>query len=113
MNPDCIFCKIIAGEIPGTIVYQDEQLVAFKDINPHAPVHLLITPRKHIHSVNEAGEEDEQLLGHLFTAARKIAAQLPVTDYRLVVNTGPGAGQTVFHVHMHLIAGKPLQDRLG
>lgn len=114
MAENCIFCKIISGEIPGTFVYQDELLVAFKDIHPMAPTHILITPRKHMDSVQQAHEDDEALLGHLFTAARKIALQAGVAEsgYRLVVNNGAGAGQTVFHLHMHLLAGKPMSDQL-
>lgn len=114
MTSDCIFCKIIAGEIPGQFVYQDEQVVAFRDIHPKAPTHILIAPRKHIDSVQHADASNEPLLGHLFTTARLIAAQENVVEsgYRLVVNTGAGAGQTVFHIHMHLLAGKPMSDKL-
>ena len=114
MTSDCIFCKIIAGEIPGQFVYHDEQVVAFRDIHPMAPTHILIAPRKHIDSVHHADASDEPLLGHLFTAACLIAAQEKVSQsgYRLVVNTGAGAGQTVFHIHMHLLAGKPMSDKL-
>ncbi|MBA4420212.1 MAG: histidine triad nucleotide-binding protein [Anaerolinea sp.] len=114
MTSDCIFCKIIAGEIPGQFVYQDEQVVAFRDIHPIAPTHILIAPRKHFDSVHHVDASDEPLLGHLFTAARLIAEQEKVSQsgYRLVVNTGAGAGQTVFHIHMHLLAGKPMSDKL-
>jgi histidine triad (HIT) family protein len=111
---DCIFCKIIAGEIPGTFVYKDDEIIAFRDIHPAAPVHILIAPRKHIASNNEAAPGDEALLGRLFSVARQIAAEQGVdeTGYRLIVNTGAGAGQTIFHLHMHLIGGKPMGERL-
>jgi histidine triad (HIT) family protein len=111
---DCIFCKIIAGEIPGQFVYRDDEIVVFRDINPAAPVHLLITPRKHIASNTEATSADEALLGKMFTVARNLATEqgLNTSGYRLIINTGAGAGQTVLHLHMHLIAGKPMGERL-
>ncbi len=109
-DPDCIFCKIIAGEIPSKQVYQDEQVTAFYDINPVAPVHVLIVPNKHIPSVNHVQPEDEAMLGHMFGVARQVAEQLGVAErgYRLILNTGEHAGQVVFHVHMHLLGGRPL-----
>jgi histidine triad (HIT) family protein len=107
---DCIFCKIINGEIPSASVYRDEQAYAFRDIAPAAPTHILIVPLKHIASVNEASGNDEQTLGHLFSAAKQIAAQEGLSErgYRLVVNTNAEAGQTVFHIHMHLLGGRQL-----
>lgn len=107
---DCVFCKIINGEIPGASVYRDEQAYAFRDIAPAAPTHILIVPLKHIGSVNEMTEADEQIVGHLFTAAKKIAAQegLAENGYRLIVNTNAHAGQTVFHIHLHLLGGRQL-----
>ncbi|NPA06114.1 MAG: histidine triad nucleotide-binding protein [Chloroflexi bacterium] len=109
-DPDCIFCKIIAGEIPSKQVYQDELVTAFYDINPVAPVHVLIVPNKHIPSVNHVQPEDETMLGHMFSVARQVAEQLGVAErgYRLILNTGEHAGQVVFHVHMHLLGGRPL-----
>jgi histidine triad (HIT) family protein len=106
----CLFCKIIAGRIPSKRVMEDEHVYAFHDINPQAPTHIQIIPRRHIASINDAVNTDEATLGHLFSVARTIARELHVdTDgYRLVVNTGPQAGQTVFHVHMHLLAGRNL-----
>jgi histidine triad (HIT) family protein len=105
-----IFTKIINGEIPGDIVYRDEQVVAFKDINPQAPVHILIVPVKEIPSVNEATADDEQLLGHLLTVARQVAEEQGVaeTGYRLLINNGENAHQEVFHLHVHLLGGRPL-----
>ncbi|MBK9602629.1 MAG: histidine triad nucleotide-binding protein [Anaerolineales bacterium] len=115
MSSDCLFCKIIKGDIPGTIVYRDEQVTAFRDINPAAPTHVLIVPNKHIESVNMLIVDDEPLIGHLFIAAKKIAAQEGIAEdgYRLVVNTNAHAGQTVFHIHLHLIGGAPLKLQMG
>ena len=115
MSSDCLFCKIIKGDIPGTIVYRDEQVTAFRDINPAAPTHVLIVPNKHIESVNMLIVDDEPLIGHLFIAAKNIAAQEGIAEdgYRLVVNTNANAGQTVFHIHLHLIGGAQLKLQMG
>jgi histidine triad (HIT) family protein len=105
----CIFCKIIEGKIPSTAVYQDELSYAFADINPKAPVHVLIVPREHISSLNEAGQDHCALLGHLLWAAAEIARKKGLGDgYRIVVNTGRDAGQSVDHLHLHLLGGRPL-----
>jgi len=111
---DCIFCKIIAGEIPSKQVYKDDLVTAFYDINPVAPVHVLIVPNEHIPSVNEVQENHEAILGRMFTVAKKIAAEHGIAErgYRLVVNTGSEAGQEVFHLHMHLLGGRKL-GKLG
>lgn len=111
---DCIFCKIIAGEIPSSQVYHDERATAFRDINPAAPTHILIVPNKHLDSVNHMEAEDEALIGHLFFVAKALAAQedLSESGYRLIANTGAGAGQTVFHLHLHLLGGKPMSHLL-
>ena len=108
MAKETIFSKIIEGKIPGDIVYQDELVTAFRDINPQTPVHILIVPNKIIPTVNDVTEEDEQALGRLFTVAAKIAAQEGVAEngYRLVVNTNRDSGQDVFHLHMHLLGGR-------
>ena len=110
MADDCIFCKILAGEIPSEKVYQDESIYAFKDINPVAPHHVLIIPRQHLAGVNDVAKDDEKLLGHLFTVAKTIARDLDVDGpgFRLVVNTNREAGQEVFHLHLHLLAGRKL-----
>lgn len=107
----CLFCKIIAGEIPAQIVYQDDRLVAIEDINPAAPLHLLLIPRKHIDSVLDLAEVDDQLVGHLFRVAADIARQRGVAEdgFRIVTNTNAAAGQSVFHIHFHLLAGRHLQ----
>lgn len=103
---DCIFCRIAQDEAPARIVYQDEEVTAFHDQNPQAPVHVLIIPNRHIASVAEAGEEDEPVLGRLFTVARRVGKELGVADYRLVINNGSQAGQSVFHLHVHLLGGR-------
>jgi histidine triad (HIT) family protein len=107
---DCLFCGIIAGEIPGAIVHQDETLVAFKDINPQAPLHVLIVPRKHIASLNELKPEDDALVGSMFRRAAALAKEHGYHErgYRAVFNTNREAGQTVFHIHLHLLAGRGL-----
>ena len=112
---DCIFCRIIANEIPGTIVFRDEQVTAFRDLHPVAPTHILIVPNKHIDSVNMLTDEDEQLIGHLYTTARKIAAQEGIAEsgYRLVTNTNAHGGQSVFHLHLHLLGGAPMKHAMG
>jgi histidine triad (HIT) family protein len=108
---DCIFCKIISGEIPSTNVYRDEQVTAFRDLNPAAPTHILLVPNKHIDSINVLTNSDEQLIGHLFTTAKQLAAQEGIADdgYRLIINTNAQAGQTVFHIHLHLLGGKQMK----
>jgi len=103
---DCIFCKIANGEIQARVVYQDDDVCAFKDLNPQAPSHILIVPVKHIESLSAASEEDLQLLGKMQLAAAKIAKELDLKDFRLVANNGRGAGQSVFHLHYHLMGGR-------
>jgi len=104
---ECIFCKILKREMPARIVYEDESCIAFRDINPQAPVHLLVIPRKHFASALEADEADESVMGHLHRVAAQLARQNQITEgYRLVVNTGAGAGQSVFHLHLHVLGGR-------
>ncbi|HEX8147753.1 MAG TPA: histidine triad nucleotide-binding protein [Pyrinomonadaceae bacterium] len=107
---DCIFCKIVAGAIPAAKIFEDERAVVFRDINPQAPTHALVIPRAHVASLNEAGEADEALLGHLLLVAARVAREegLAESGYRTVINTGAGAGQSVFHIHIHLIGGRRL-----
>lgn len=107
--PDCLFCRIVRKEIPAQLVHEDADTVAFKDIDPKAPTHVLIVPKRHIGKLAEAKPEDAELLGRIQLVAAKIAADGGLDSYRLVVNNGPGAGQTVFHVHYHLVGGRPLQ----
>lgn len=109
-----IFSKIIAGEIPGDIVYQDELVTAFRDINPQAPTHILIVPNKEIPTVNEVTNADEAAMGRMILAAQKIAEQegIAANGYRLIVNCGNHGHQEVFHLHMHLVGGRPLGPML-
>jgi histidine triad (HIT) family protein len=104
---DCIFCKIIKREIPSTIVHEDERVLAFKDINPVAPVHVLIIPKQHISSVNELNESNKDIVGDIHLAAKEIARQSGLAErgYRLINNCGKNAGQTVMHLHYHLLGG--------
>ena len=104
---DTIFGKIISGEIPSEFIYEDEHCIAINDVNPQAPVHVLVIPKKGIPRLVDAEAEDQALLGHLMLAAGKVAEQLGVADaFRLIINNGSGAGQTVFHLHLHIIAGR-------
>jgi histidine triad (HIT) family protein len=107
---NCLFCRIIAGEIPANKVYEDDLALAFRDINPQAPTHVLIVPKKHIASLSEISPDDQSLLGHLTLVAPKLADQLGIADsgYRTVINTGAGAGQSVWHIHIHLLGGRAL-----
>jgi histidine triad (HIT) family protein len=106
LSADCIFCKIVSGEIPSKQVYEDEDVLAFKDLNPVAPTHVLVIPKKHIDGVGSAADGDAEALGKTQVAAAKIAAELDLKDFRVVTNNGKGAGQSVFHVHYHLLAGR-------
>ncbi|MDO8862145.1 histidine triad nucleotide-binding protein [Haliea sp. E1-2-M8] len=104
---DTIFGKIVSGEIPAEFLYEDEHCVAINDINPQAPVHVLVIPKRAIARLVDAQADDQALLGHLMLAAGKVASQLGVDDaFRLIVNNGAGAGQTVFHLHLHILAGR-------
>ena len=112
---DCIFCQIVAGEIPTDILYQDEEVIAFGDIHPIAPTHLLIIPKKHIPSLAHLSEEDLPLIGHLVNIANQLARKEGIAEggYRLVINCGEQGGQLVPHLHIHLIGGRRLSDELG
>ena len=107
---DCLFCRIVAGTIPATLVHQDEHLVAFRDINPQAPMHVLIVPRRHLASLNELTESDDQIVGEMVRRAAAIARSNGFADrgYRTVFNCNAEAGQTVFHIHLHVLGGRPL-----
>lgn len=114
MASDCIFCKIVSGEIPASKVFEDDQILAFDDIAPVAPVHVLLIPKKHIAALQDLGEADLGLMGSLVAAAQQVARAKEVAEsgYRLLTNSGKDAGQIVFHLHWHLIGGKPL-GKLG
>jgi histidine triad (HIT) family protein len=106
---NCLFCRIIAGEIPGAIVYQDDELVAFKDIDPQAPLHVLLVPRRHIATLNDLGTDDDRLVGSMIRRAAAIAKEHGYAEsgYRTVFNCNAGAGQSVFHIHLHVLGGRP------
>lgn len=109
-DPNCLFCRIIRGEIPSKKVYEDEYVFAFEDINPQAPTHVLIIPKSHFAGLKEAQEADAQIIGLCHLAAAQIARQRNIEQgYRTVLNVGPGAGQSVFHLHVHLLGGRPLK----
>ena len=114
MKKDCIFCRIISGEIQSDIIYQDEEVIAIRDINPQAPTHLLVLPRAHIPSLADVGSDQEPLLGHLVHVANELAKREGIADkgYRLVINSGAEAGQEVPHLHLHLLGGRAL-GKLG
>ena len=109
-SSDCLFCKILAGDIPADIIFESDDAIAFRDINPQAPTHALIIPRKHVATINDLGEGDEALVGNLFLAAKSIAADegIAAAGYRVVMNCNAAAGQTVFHLHLHLLGGREL-----
>ncbi len=107
---DCIFCQIIAGKIPATVVYEDDKVFAFKDIKPAAPVHLLLIPRRHIATFNDLESEDRELMGHMALVLKKLAVDhgLAEKGYRILINCGSEGGQVVYHLHYHLLGGRPL-----
>ncbi len=108
-SPDCIFCRIIRGEIPSRKVWEDEHTFAFEDLDPQGPTHVLVIPKKHIAGLNEATPEDAEIIGRCHLAAAKVATDRNIENgYRTVLNVGPGAGQSVFHLHVHLIGGRKL-----
>lgn len=108
---ECLFCRLAAGEIPASILYQDERVVAFKDINPQAPTHLLVIPRRHIATLNDLSPEDDAIVGEVVRRAAALARESGIADrgYRTVFNCNAEAGQTVFHIHLHLIGGRPMR----
>jgi histidine triad (HIT) family protein len=110
MAESCLFCRIVAGEIPAKKVYEDDLSVAFRDINPQAPTHVLVVPRRHIATMNEIGEADRELVGHMPLVAARLAKELGHAEagWRVVWNTNADAGQTVFHIHLHLLGGRKL-----
>ena len=107
---DCLFCRVVAGEIPAKVVFQDEHLVAFQDINPQAPMHVLIVPRRHVATLNDLSGTDDALVGEMVRRAASIASEQGYAQrgYRTVFNCNPDAGQTVFHIHLHVLGGRPL-----
>ena len=111
---DCIFCKIIQKEIPSDIVYEDYEILAFKDIHPMAPIHVLVIPKKHIDSINQLSKDDELLVGKIYIVIQKIAKEMQIAEdgYRVIVNCGENGGQEVKHLHFHLLGGKKLGTKM-
>jgi histidine triad (HIT) family protein len=109
--PDCLFCKIVSREVPGSIVYEDDRMLAFNDINPQAPTHILIVPKRHIESLNELQAADDQIVGELVRRAAVLAKEHGIANggYRTVINTNRDAGQSVWHIHLHLLGGRRLK----
>ena len=107
---DCLFCKIVAGDIPSSKVYEDDQILAFRDIAPAAPVHVLFIPKVHIAGVREITADNAAVVAHIFSVIPQVANELGITDYRVVSNNGADAGQTVHHLHFHIMAGRVLGD---
>jgi histidine triad (HIT) family protein len=107
---NCLFCRIVAGEVPAELLQQDELCLVIRDINPQAPTHFLVIPREHLESLDEASRQDESMLGHLLRVAARQANEqgLAESGYRTVINTGAGAGQSVFHLHVHVLGGRPM-----
>ncbi|MFC6671707.1 histidine triad nucleotide-binding protein [Marinobacterium aestuariivivens] len=107
---DCLFCKILEKEIPADVIYEDDRAIAFRDINPQAPFHALVIPRRHIHSLNELTTEDRETVGHLVLVAAKLAEEhgFAADGYRTLLNCNSHGGQTVFHIHLHVLGGKPM-----
>lgn len=110
MDKDCIFCKICAGQVPAELLHQDEKAVAFRDINPQAPVHILVVPRRHLPAISVMEPDDRELVGHLHWIARELAGRLGIAEsgFRLVINNGADANQTVGHLHLHVLGGRSL-----
>ena len=111
---DCIFCKIVKGEIPSEKVYEDEEVIAFKDINPAAPIHILVIPKKHITTLLDVTEEDSYLISKIFVAINKIAKQIGIEEngFRIIANCGKDSGQEVMHIHFHLLAGRKMGPKI-
>lgn len=109
-DASCLFCKLISGKTPVDFVHQDERCVVIRDINPQAPMHMLVIPREHLESLDDAAQKDEPMLGHLLRVGARVANEQGHAEsgYRSVINTGAGAGQSVFHLHVHVLAGRPL-----
>lgn len=112
-DPDCLFCKIVAGQIPSKKVYEDADILVFEDIHPQAPFHVLLIPKRHLATLNDLGDDDAPLGGRLFLTAKAIAAERDLPGYRVAVNVNREGGQVVFHLHMHMLAGRQMKGQLG
>ena len=107
---DCLFCKMIGGDIPADVVFENDHVLAFNDINPQAPNHFLVIPKKHISTINDLSDTDDVVVGQMYLAAKQVAEKLGIAEegYRAVMNCNAGAGQTVFHIHLHVLGGRPM-----
>jgi histidine triad (HIT) family protein len=112
-EPDCVFCKIVAGQIPAERLYEDEALVAFKDLHPQAPFHALVIPKRHLSTLNDFAADDADLAGAMLFAARRLATEHGLPGYRVAMNVNKEGGQVVFHAHLHVLGGRPLKRSLG
>ncbi|HEY5623408.1 MAG TPA: histidine triad nucleotide-binding protein [Gammaproteobacteria bacterium] len=112
-NPDCIFCRIVSGDLPSDKLYEDDEIVGFRDIHPQAPFHGVIIPRAHIATLDDLRDEQAPMMGRLFVVARELAREHGLPGYRVVVNTNAEGGQVVYHVHMHLLGGRQMRGELG
>ena len=112
-NPDCLFCKIVAGEIPSERLYEDDEILVFRDINPQAPFHALLIPKIHLATLNDFETEHTEMAGRLFLVARSLAEEHELPGYRVAVNTNAEGGQVIYHVHMHLLGGRQMRAGLG
>jgi histidine triad (HIT) family protein len=107
---DCIFCKIVSGEIPATVIHETDDVLAFRDLGPQAPTHVLVIPKRHISTINDLQDADAELIGKMYLAAKQVAADEGISEsgYRTVMNCNEGAGQSVFHIHLHVLGGRPM-----
>jgi len=112
-DPECLFCKIVAGEVPAECLYEDDEILVFKDIKPQAPFHALLIPKTHVATLNDLEEEHTKVAGRLFLTAKSLAQEHTLPGFRVVVNTNPEGGQVIFHVHMHMLAGRKMTPGLG
>jgi histidine triad (HIT) family protein len=112
-DPNCLFCKIVAGQLPADRVYEDEQVLAFKDIHPQAPFHCLVIPKAHIATLNDFTSEQRELIGTLLLTAKRVAGEHGLPGYRVAMNVNREGGQVVFHAHLHVLGGRPLKGALG
>lgn len=112
-DPTCLFCKIVAGEIPADRVYESDRILAFKDIHPQAPIHWLVIPKIHLATLNDFGQEHQDLAGELLRTAQRLAAEHALPGYRVVMNVNREGGQVIFHAHLHVLGGRPLKGSLG
>ena len=112
-DPQCLFCKIVAGEVPAARVHDDDDVIAFKDIHPQAPFHCLVIPKEHVATLNDFAPEQSELIGKLLLTAKRIAAEHGLPGYRVAMNVNREGGQVIFHAHLHVLGGRPLKGELG